>query len=234
MHCIVGLEEKEPCRCGLHLTSPAPWTRIVGKFSENPSHQYPNLGLHQMITAIAGGAFVQYPHKYPWQIALLYSKYPKSPKAKFKLKCGASIIGPKTILTAAHCVVDLSPTEIRVQENLVIAYQCQWLFSCQVGCRRAQSGHCQWSWQCHNDCQEICSPSGIWQREPCLRLCNFESIKIHTFFQGCQRNLSGQVNLSVYTRFLVAFHYFLVNRKWTMTGKYWWLLDGALKRLIQT
>ena len=59
----------EDCKCGQQLTSQAPWTRIVG------------------------GAFVDFPHKYPWQVAILVKKFPHSPKSKWSLYCGGSIIG---------------------------------------------------------------------------------------------------------------------------------------------
>jgi hypothetical protein len=60
--------------------------------------------------AIVGGTAAA-PGDWPWMAALLRADLPDAGKAQF---CGAVVIAPRRVLTAAHCVMDTASREIDV------------------------------------------------------------------------------------------------------------------------
>lgn len=61
---------------------------------------------------VVGGAEAA-PGEYPWQVALVYSNAP-STNYYFSQFCGGSLINDLWVLTAAHCVEGLTPSQIDV------------------------------------------------------------------------------------------------------------------------
>jgi trypsin len=52
--------------------------------------------------------------QYPWQAALVFSPATESGNAHDRQYCGGSLITSRIVITAAHCVYDMSPAEVNV------------------------------------------------------------------------------------------------------------------------
>jgi secreted trypsin-like serine protease len=87
----------EPCECGCPAISPKITSRIIN-----------------------GEAAIL--NSWPWQLLLIQFSYEGVPR----VYCGASLITPKHVLTAAHCVFGLSPRYIGVIPRLHVFNTSSW------------------------------------------------------------------------------------------------------------
>ena len=96
---IIGRE------CGLSKRE-AIWSRAPSKLDALGRP----VGQNQMIGKIMGGQNAE-PGNFPWQAALVSSKY-------YHIFCGGTIVSPTTVISAPHCLTDYRISE---PEDLVVS-----------------------------------------------------------------------------------------------------------------
>jgi secreted trypsin-like serine protease len=74
---------------------------------------------NQVVPAIVGGQEAEV-NSIPWQVLIVHVVYPN-----FYPICGGTIIGPSTILTAAHCLED-NGTLHNIEDIIVMVSEHDW------------------------------------------------------------------------------------------------------------
>jgi len=57
-----------------------------------------------MLSRIVGGDETEIEH-FPWQVLMRFHNKKATPKAEWEYRCGGSILSPKFVMTAAHCIL---------------------------------------------------------------------------------------------------------------------------------